>query len=84
MQIDRYIPLGAFGIGVASILVGIFLVFDADLSGFGVTGYAELAGAASAFAYGLLMIVLGALLPQLCRAARIKFLGACDARNRSS
>jgi hypothetical protein len=59
MQIDRYIPLGAFGIGVASILVGIFLVFDADLSGFGVTGYAELAGAASAFAYGLLMIVLG-------------------------
>jgi hypothetical protein len=30
-----------------------------DLSGFGVTGYAELAGAPSAFAHGLLMIVLG-------------------------
>jgi hypothetical protein len=59
MQIDHYIPMAAFWIGVVAHAVGVFLVFDADFSGFGVTGYAELAGAASAFAYGLMMIVLG-------------------------
>ncbi len=38
MQIDRYIPMAAFWIGVVAHAVGVFLVFDADFSGFGVTG----------------------------------------------